>query len=257
MRELVFQPGDVIYSEGDAATAIYIIKDGAIEISRVSGGRPVRLAVLGKGEIFGESGVILDKPHGTTMTALTEAQILEVTRAEFLKAFGEDNPIGVPLLKMLCNRLEGADARMLAHGKTGPERAMLTRVGAIRCLPDSETVQRQIGEEGFLVTELPFRVGKRALQSQTPLLANGMLSLHATSEYALSPEHFALEKRDGHLIVRDMGSHLGTIVNGQHLSRFGHESTAVLHMGANRIAAGTRESPFRFRVIVEARAGVA
>ncbi|GAB4121150.1 MAG: hypothetical protein Kow00104_04510 [Rhodothalassiaceae bacterium] len=257
MRELDFNPGDVVYSEGDAATAIYLVRDGAIEISRVSGGRPVRLAVLGKGEIFGESGVILDKPHGTTMTALAPSRLLEVTQSEFLKVFGEDNPIGLPLLKMLCSRLEAADARMLAHGKSGPERAMLSRIGAIRCLPDSETVMRQIGEEGFLVTELPFRVGKRALKSQAPLLGPAMLSLHATSEYALSPEHFAFEKRDGHLIVRDMGSHLGTIVNGQHLSRFGQESTAVLHMGTNRISAGTRDSPFSFRIIVEARAGIA
>lgn len=257
MREIGFNPGDVIYEEGDPAEAIYVIKAGAIEISRRSGGRGIRLAVLGKGEIFGESGVILDKAHGTTMTALTESRLLEVTRKEFLKAFGEDNPIGVPLLRMLCTRLESADARMLATGKAGPDRAMLTKVGAIRVLPDSETLSRQIGDEGFLIKDLPFKVGKRALQAQTPLLSSKALSLHASSEFALSPEHFEVEKRDGYLILRDVGSHLGTIVNGQNLSRFGHEATAFLHMGTNRVIAGTRDSDFRFRIIVEERAGIA
>lgn len=251
MQRIDVPAGETIYTEGDHADAIYLIESGAVEVSRVVSGKAVRLAVFGRGEIFGESGILHDKPHSTTMRALISCSLMKVTKQQFFAIFGDNNPIGLPLLRMLSARLEKINERLLSGGRKKREPAFLARVGAIRILPLTEHLTRQIGEDGIALSELPFRVGRRAIRSDVPKMTKNTLSLHALNDHGLSPEHFEFEKRDGYLIIRDLGSHLGTLVNDAYLSRFGYEATAVLSMGANDVIAGPQGSPYHFRVVVE------
>ncbi len=251
MQRINVPAGETIYTEGDHAEAIYLIESGAVEASRVVSGKEVRLAVFGRGEIFGESGILHDKPHSTTMRALITSSLMKVTKQQFYAMFGENNPIGLPLLRMMSDRMEKINERLFSGGRIKREPAFLAKVGAIRVLPLTEHLERQIGEDGFSLSELPFRVGRRAIRSDMPKLTANTLSLHALNDHGLSPEHFEFEKRDGYLIVRDLGSHLGTIVNGEYLSRFGYEATALLTMGANDVIAGPQGAPYHFRVVVE------
>lgn len=70
-------------------------------------------------------------------------------------------------------------------------------------------------------------------------------------DLTISPEHFVLEERDGILIVRDLDSYLGTIVNGRSVSRFGNSKTIPLAFGSNLVVTGGIESSYRFTVLVE------
>ncbi|GEQ98029.1 hypothetical protein JCM17844_16660 [Iodidimonas gelatinilytica] len=253
MKTLTLPAGEIIYEEGDEAQAVFLIEDGAVEVSRRTGDRAVRLAVFGKGEVFGESGVIRNKVHSTTMRTLTDTVLLSVTKEQFLKLFSDNNPLGLPMLRMLSERLEKADERLIFGGTRGDDKAFLEKVGAIRILPNNEAMRKQIGEDGISLSMLPFRVGRRGNHNDGTEISEGRLSLHARNDIILSPEHFELEKRDGYLIIRDLGSHLGTIANGQHLSRFGHEATAFLKMGANDVTAGPKGSPYQFYIVAEPR----
>ncbi len=152
---------------------------------------------------------------------------------------------------MLTERLDKMGERLLSGGRIKRDRAYLPKVGAIRVLPLTDHLGRQIGKDGIALSELPFRIGRRPVRSDAPILSNNMLLLHSTNDQCLSPDHMELEKRDGYLIVRDLGSALGTIVNGEHLLRFGFEATAGLYMGDNDLTAGPGEPSFRFRVTVE------
>lgn len=151
---------------------------------------------------------------------------------------------------MLTERLDKMGERLLSGGRIKRDRAYLPKVGAIRVLPLTDHLGRQIGKDGIALSELPFRIRRRPVRSDAPILSNKML-LHSTNDQGLSPDHMELEKRDGYLIVRDLGSALGTIVNGEHLLRFGFEATAGLYMGDNDLTADTGEPSSRFRVTVE------
>ncbi len=255
MENVHFRKGEVIYREGDPGDAIFVLESGAVAVSRDVNGRAVRLAVIGKGEIFGESGVIQDKPRSTTMTALSEVSALKVSKTQFLQIFREDNPIGLPLLRMLCGRLEKADRRMLDIDGETREKVSLTRLGSIRVFGASPHITRQVGERGVRVAQFPFHVGRIMTANRPPSIRPDGLSLHPGNDASLSPEHFAIEKRDGGLIVRDLGSYLGTLADGRYLSRFSQEATAPLYFGVNEVIAGTRDSPFRFRIVIEPREG--
>ena len=250
MKTVTMPAGATIYREGEAADAVFVIEDGEVEVLRQGVAGPVRLAVLGRGEIFGETGVIMDEPRSTTMRTLVETRLLRVERDEFIEAFSRNNPIGLPLLRMLCQRLAHADRHMVHNQRPRAKKAHLAGVGTIRLFGACEAVSRQIGEKGIAIRSLPFTVGAKAGVGQTPQRTDSALFLETDRAGDLSPSHFAIARRDGYLILRDLGSRLGTIVNGQSLSRYGHEATAVLHFGPNEIVAGAKDSPIRFRLVV-------
>ena len=49
----VFQPGQVVFREGENSQEAYRILRGRVEISIVADGKPVILAQLGEGDILG------------------------------------------------------------------------------------------------------------------------------------------------------------------------------------------------------------
>ena len=54
----------------------------------------------------------------------------------------------------------------------------------------------------------------------------------------------------GRLLVTDLGSTLGTLVNGQGIGQHFMKDTAPLHRGENYIVASGRDSPFAWSVTV-------
>ena len=80
---LRFEPGEVIIRENDTGDSAYLIEDGVVEVSREADGGRVVLAELGRGEIFGEMGMIDDLPRSATVTARTATTVAEMRREEF------------------------------------------------------------------------------------------------------------------------------------------------------------------------------
>jgi len=251
MQEQSFTTGEVIYREGDPGDAVYVVQSGSVEVSRMVGGEIACLSVFGPGEIFGETGVLRDRPHSTTVTALSDTILLEVDKATFLRTFGEDNPFGLPLLRMLCGRLAATDERMLATKADPRELARPAELARFRLMPASPHVAKQIGEEGLEIARFPFTVGRQMQESHGPHLGEDSLALYDAEKHSLSAEHFVLEEREGILTARDLGSRMGTVVNGAYLSRFANAEGLPLRVGVNEIIAGTKESDFRFRLVAE------
>ena len=62
----------------------------------------------------------------------------------------------------------------------------------------------------------------------------------------LSREHFQIEHRDRQYFVRDRGSLLGLIVNGQPIGGGHDEKVQKLIRGENTVLIGNEDSPYRF-----------
>jgi type VI secretion system protein ImpH len=75
---------DVLMQQGKAATAMYIIQHGKVQLSRSEEhGKEVVFGVLGEGDCFGENAVLRNKPYGETALALSDCE-LSVLRLEHL-----------------------------------------------------------------------------------------------------------------------------------------------------------------------------
>lgn len=253
MAERLVSPGEVIYREGEDSDAVFVIEEGEVMVTRLDPrGKRVTLAGLGRGQFFGEMGVIRDTTRSTTVSAKDKVKLLVLGKADFLAAFGADNPIALPLLRMLCERLSRANGQLVSGRLLRPG-APMAEVARITLLPASRSTENQIGDEGVVVSELPFRVGRKLRAKERGHYAGVGLALGAKDIFDISPEHFAIEDQKGRLVARDLGSHLGTIVNGVRIADFEQTAVVGLQFGQNLVQPGGIDCPFQFSVVVEKR----
>jgi CRP/FNR family transcriptional regulator len=81
MREV--RRREVLYFPGDVGDRIYLLKRGVVKISSIrEDGREVLLALLRKGEVFGEEAVLDEGPRDHIAEAYEDALICIITRQD-------------------------------------------------------------------------------------------------------------------------------------------------------------------------------
>jgi CRP/FNR family transcriptional regulator len=107
-----FNPGDVIFKEGDdAKSEAFLVHLGKVEIRKNLGGEDKLLRVLNKGEILGELALFRNAPRSATAIA-ADAVTLMVIPANRLDAMVRSNPaLAMALIKDLASRMLAAEDR--------------------------------------------------------------------------------------------------------------------------------------------------
>ncbi len=94
IRREHFEPNETIFREGDWGDSLYIIVDGEVEITRdVPGRGDVPLARLGRGECFGEMGLVRQMPRSATVRTVTRVNVLAIDRHAFQALFAHLPPL--------------------------------------------------------------------------------------------------------------------------------------------------------------------
>lgn len=79
-----FNPGSLIVRQGEDSDHFYIILEGEVEVFHTDpNDRDVVIARLGKGEYFGEIGLLVDRPRITSVRAVTHVKTISFDREEF------------------------------------------------------------------------------------------------------------------------------------------------------------------------------
>jgi EAL domain-containing protein (putative c-di-GMP-specific phosphodiesterase class I)/CRP-like cAMP-binding protein len=78
----LFAAGEPIIKEGDEAQAAFVIEHGRVEIWSQRDGKPVVLATLGPGELFGEMAIISSAPRSANATATEDTLLWVITREQ-------------------------------------------------------------------------------------------------------------------------------------------------------------------------------
>lgn len=79
-----FEPGQVIFKQGDVGDLLYVIVKGEVEAGRADPGRQETvLAKLGPGQWFGEMALVSHTPRNATLRALTPLDVLTLDRDGF------------------------------------------------------------------------------------------------------------------------------------------------------------------------------
>ena len=119
MRREVVASGQVVIREGDPGDRAYLAVRGRFEVS--AAGRP--LAVLGRGDVFGEIALLNGGPRTATVRATGAGEVLSLDRAEFLSAV-LGHPVGSRDVRALANsrlaRGSAADAAGPGEPADGP-----------------------------------------------------------------------------------------------------------------------------------------
>ena len=108
----VYRNGDTIFRQGDAVSSMYVIQDGEVEVVRSHNGNTVRLAVLGQGDIFGESSLFSNDKRSETVRALGDARIITVDKKIFLRRIQEDLTLAFRVFQTMAARLNSMNAEL-------------------------------------------------------------------------------------------------------------------------------------------------
>jgi signal transduction histidine kinase len=112
--ELSFAPGEQIFKEGDLGDAIYVVKNGTVEISGLLAGDVRRVfSVIGAGDVFGEMAVLEDKPRSACAIARSNTTVYRIPRVQMLKLVESSPALAMALLREISNRLREFNGQYL------------------------------------------------------------------------------------------------------------------------------------------------
>jgi signal transduction histidine kinase len=112
--ERTFAAGQQIFKEGDSGDGIYVVKEGAVEISVAMTQNARRIfAKIGPGEIFGEMAVLELKPRSATAIAAAPTQVYFIPRDALLLMLSHSPALSLELLREISQRLREFNVRYI------------------------------------------------------------------------------------------------------------------------------------------------
>lgn len=106
---LEVKEGDYVFREGELGIEMYIINEGKVEILNQVGDEEQLLAVLEKGDFFGEMSVLEDLPRAASARALTDIRLLQINGSTFDQLLQGNPEIAVRMMRKLSRRLRETD----------------------------------------------------------------------------------------------------------------------------------------------------
>ena len=102
-----FREGSMIFREGEKGDKLFIVLDGRVRISKfIPGVGEEALAVLDRGDFFGEMALIDDKPRSADAKAHeSDATVLSIDRATLNEILSMDPHASLQFLNLLCRMI--------------------------------------------------------------------------------------------------------------------------------------------------------
>jgi len=105
-----YSPGDDIFTQGDKAMALYVVKFGSVRIlQRTHSGESIEVAALGAGSHFGEMAFVDGELRSASASAIEKSEIIYIPYTNLEKLLKTNPAIAVhvyrELAHFLCGRL--------------------------------------------------------------------------------------------------------------------------------------------------------
>ena len=105
----VYGKGEVIVQQGETDDCMYEILEGKVEVLQEREGKEVRLAVLEKGEFFGEMAIFEKEVRSATVRAMGEVRALTIDKRTLLRRISEDPTIAFRIVERMSHRIRELD----------------------------------------------------------------------------------------------------------------------------------------------------
>ena len=252
-----FEAGDVLFRQGDPSDHVVLIRSGAVDVVREIGADSIRLGIAKEGEFLGEMGVLEGRPRSATVIAASDLEAELIGRRSFLERVSAEPQLAHKLLLRMSSRLRDVEDMLArlhlaveARAETPERGPRLHDLPGIEITAITFAAKFYVGEAPIRIPALPFTVGRALGRDEPGTDAQPDLEVPEPEPYRLSRRHFSLLAEDHEVLIRDLGSDLGTIVNEVPLGRDFGQDAVLLHRGRNRVIAGGAGSPFEFAVAV-------
>jgi CRP/FNR family transcriptional regulator, cyclic AMP receptor protein len=253
-----FKPGDLLFRQGDPSDYVLRINSGSVEVLREIDDMAIVLGSVVAGQFVGEMGVIEKRPRNATVRASTDVEAEQFSVPEFFQRVSADPAMAEELMLRLSVRLREIEDKvaddLLAHARVEDgeawRRQTPARAPQLILAADTIALRENIGPQPIKVEQFPFVVGRRPRPGEKVPKRVPNLLLDDRDPFRMSRQHFMIAHVHGGLVVRDLDSAFGTLVNGEPIGSNFPTDIAELRPGQNGIVAGGFDSDFAFVAIV-------
>jgi type IV pilus assembly protein PilB len=108
LRERVYPANTAIVREGASGDAMFIIKNGQVEVKKREQnlGVDLTIATLGMGACFGEMALLTGKPRSATVIAIAATELFVLEKRDFDDLLLEHPSISISINKIVAERIE-------------------------------------------------------------------------------------------------------------------------------------------------------
>jgi uncharacterized repeat protein (TIGR04076 family) len=114
-----FKTGQIILRKGDRGEKLFIVLSGSVEII---GDYGTPIAILGKGEIFGEMSLLTGNPVSTKVRVLEDTKTMVISASHFRMILNRYSPLQMYFARLLVQRLAKSNierSKQVSSGMAG------------------------------------------------------------------------------------------------------------------------------------------
>ena len=100
-----YKDGEVVFEAGSDGMDVYFILDGKAQVSHYIAGMNQIVAILGKGEFFGEMALFERDVRSATVRPLGEVRVLTIDKKIFLRKIHEDPSLAFRIMQKMSRRI--------------------------------------------------------------------------------------------------------------------------------------------------------
>jgi CRP-like cAMP-binding protein len=210
--------GATVFSEGDVGTEMFVIQSGSVEIAkRVKEGLKT-LAVLEKGDFFGEMSILEDVPRTADVITRTDVELVRINQSTFDEMLRHNGEIAVRMLRKLSRRLRETTA--LLEQSTGAAPALDESSDFFERAGARDAIYRLVAdggvEEFYLNRDSETLVGR--IDPVTGIRPDVDLT-NLDGPRSVSRRHAKIVRTNGEFhVVEEIGTMNGTFVNGKRIA---------------------------------------
>ena len=211
-RTLEFGEGRFIFHQGDLGTEMYIIHEGEVEILQEHSTGPRQLAVLERGDFFGEMSILEELPRNASARAKTDVKVIMIDGATFDGMLRGNPEIGIRIMRKLSRRVRQTDS-LLNRSLEGDEPEVVEEPSL--AVPVQPSVARLVHAESGAEFGLPAG-GATTIGRRDPVTGiQPEVDLTSIDPERSSSRRHAKIYREGEqfLLVEDIGATNGTFID--------------------------------------------
>lgn len=106
-----YPAGRAVLMEDAWGNAVYFVETGWVKVRRHVGEDFATLAVLGRGDFFGEMAILDESPRSTDVVALSAVKLLSISAQRFIQTLFKDSQLHHRMLQLMVQRLRQTNYR--------------------------------------------------------------------------------------------------------------------------------------------------
>lgn len=115
-RTTEYEKGQVLFSQGEPAEAVFFIQEGEVKVSVVSEqGKEAVVAILGKGEFVGEGCLAGQSRRISTVSTISDAVITRLEKSAIIRLIHDDPAFSELFIAHLLSRAVRVEADLIDH----------------------------------------------------------------------------------------------------------------------------------------------